>query len=291
MIRHRTIEIDGRPIFYREAGTPGQPVLLLLHGFPASSFMFRDLLPRLADEFHLIAPDYPGFGHSATPSTQDFSYTFEHLTDTVLALTDQLGLDRYALYLQDFGGPVGFRLAARHPERVTFLVVQNANAYEEGLPDSFWRPIREFWADPTPERRAAVGAAGMSDEALEWNYRHGTADPSAINPDSWLLQQALLRRPGNKDAMLELIYDYRTNPPLYPVWQDYFRTYQPPALIVWGRNDEIFPASGAHPYTRDLPTADLNLLDTGHFALEEHSATIARHITRFAATLTAVAGS
>lgn len=285
MIRYRTIEIDGRSVFYREAGRSGQPVLLLLHGFPASSFMFRDLIPLLANEFHVLAPDYPGFGHSFAPSTQDFAYTFDRLADTIEAFTDRLDLRRYALYLQDFGGPVGFRLADRRPERVTFLVIQNANAYEEGLPDSFWRPIKEFWRDPSPANRAAIAEAGLSDEALEWNYRHGTADPTAINPDSWLLQQALLDRPGTLDAMLDLIYDYRTNPPLYPRWQRYFRTHQPPTLVVWGRNDEIFPESGAHPYQRDLATVDLNLLDTGHFALEDHHDTIAAHITRFAATL------
>ena len=285
MIHYRTIEIDGRPIFYREAGRPGQPVLLLLHGFPASSFMFRDLIPQLSDRFHVLAPDYPGFGHSAAPSTRDFAYTFDHLAEVIETFTDRLGLDRYALYLQDFGGPVGFRVASRRPERVTFLVVQNANAYDEGLPDSFWGPIREFWRDPTPERRAVIAKAGMSDEALEWNYRHGTADPTAISPDSWILQSALLNRPGNQDAMLDLIYDYRTNPPLYPQWQQYFRTHQPPTLIVWGRNDEIFPESGAHPYTRDLHTVDLNLLDTGHFALEEQHELIAGHIIRFAAAV------
>jgi pimeloyl-ACP methyl ester carboxylesterase len=282
MTHYRTIEIDGIPICYREAGTPGRPVLLLLHGFPASSFMFRDLIPQLAGQFHVIAPDYPGFGNSGAPSPIEYGYTFEHLTDTIEAFTEKLGLDRYALYLQDFGGPVGFRLAARRPERVSFLVIQNANAYEEGLPDSFWGPIREFWRDPSLKNRAAIAEAGMSDEALEWNYRHGTTDPATISPDSWILQQALLNRPGNRDAMLDLIYDYRTNPPLYPQWQQYFRTHQPSTLIVWGIGDEIFPESGAHPYARDLHTVDLNLLNTGHFALEEHHEAIAAHIIRFA---------
>jgi len=282
MTHYRTVEIDGHSIFYREAGDPGRPAILLLHGFPGSSFMFRDLIPLLSDRFHLIAPDYPGFGHSANPSTSDFAYTFDHLTDIVESLTDKLDLERYALYLQDFGGPVGFRLAVRRPERVSFLVVQNANAYEEGLPDSFWRPVREFWLDPSPANRAAINTASMSDDVLEWNYRHGTTDPSKISPDSWVLQSALLNRPGNRNAMVDLILDYRTNPERYPQWQEYFRTHQPPTLIVWGRNDEIFPESGAHPYTRDLPDADLNLLDTGHFALEEHSETIAEHIKRFA---------
>jgi pimeloyl-ACP methyl ester carboxylesterase len=283
MTHYRTIEIDGLPIFYREAGDPGKPVLLLLHGFPASSFMFRDLIRQLSDQFHVIAPDYPGFGHSAAPSTMDFAYTFDRLTDVMAKLTDRLGLDRYALYLQDFGGPVGFRLATRRPERISFLVVQNANAYEEGLPDSFWRLPRQLWADPSPANRAAIGEAAMSAAALEWNYTHGMADPSRISPDSWLLQSALLNRPGNREAMLDLLVDYRTNPERYPEWHEYFRTHRPPTLIVWGRHDAIFPESGAHPYTRDLPDVDLNLLDTGHFALEDHSDVIAAHIKRFAA--------
>jgi pimeloyl-ACP methyl ester carboxylesterase len=259
-------------------------VILLLHGFPASSFQYRDLIPLLADRFHVIAPDYPGFGHSATPSNAEFAYTFEHLTDVVERFTEHLGLDRYALYLQDFGGPVGFRLAVRHPERVSFLVVQNANAYEEGLPDNFWKVPRQVWADPSPEHRAMLADAAMSDEALAWNYTHGT-DPSRVSPDSWVLQRALLDRPGNREAMLDLLVDYRTNPGRYPEWHEYFRTHRPPTLVVWGRNDEIFPEPGAHPYARDLPDVDLNILDAGHFALEDHSAEIAAHIERFAAGL------
>jgi len=286
MTHYRTTEIDGLEIFYREAGDPGNPVLLLLHGFPASSFMFRDLIPLLADRFHVIAPDYPGFGHSAAPSTVEYAYTFDHLTDTVEKFTDRLGLSRYALYLQDFGGPVGFRLAVRRPERVSFLVVQNANAYEEGLPDSFWKVPRQVWADPSPANRAMISQAAMSDEALEWNYTHGMADPSRISPDSWVMQQALLNRPGNREAMVELLVDYRSNPERYPEWHAYFRAHRPATLIVWGRHDQIFPESGAHPFLRDLPDADLNLLETGHFALEDHSEVIAAHITRFAAQLT-----
>jgi pimeloyl-ACP methyl ester carboxylesterase len=281
MTRYRTIEIDGLRIFYREAGNPDHPAMLLLHGFPASSFMYRDLIERLGDQFHVIAPDYPGFGHSDAPSTTTFSYTFDHLTDIIEKLTDALDVKEYGLYMQDFGGPVGFRLATRHPERVSFLIVQNANAYEEGLPDSFWNPIRELWNDPSPANRAKIAEAGMSPAALEWNYTHGVTDATKISPDSWLLQHALLSRPGNMDAMLDLIYDYRTNPSLYPQWQRYLRTSQPPTLIVWGKNDAVFPESGAHPYKRDLPQIDFNLLDTGHFALEEHCDAIAAHIKRF----------
>lgn len=244
--------------------------------------MFRTLIERLADRFHLVAPDYPGFGHSDAPDSNEYAYTFDQLADVVEAFTDELGLSRYGLYMQDFGGPVGFRLAARHPERVSFLVVQNANAYDEGLPDSFWAPLRELWRDPSPQNREAIREGGMSDAALEWNYLHGTEDPSRIDPDSWLLQKALLSRPGNKDAMLDLLYDYRTNPPRYAEWQAYFRAHRPPTLIVWGRDDEIFPESGAHPYLRDLPAAELDILPTGHFALEDHVDVIASRITGFA---------
>lgn len=282
---HRTVKIDGLDIFYREAGDPDNPTFLLLHGFPASSFMFRRLIDLLADRFHVIAPDYPGFGHSAAPLPSQFSYTFDRLTEVVEGLTEQLGLTRYGLYMQDFGGPVGFRLATRHPERVAFLVVQNANAYEEGLPDGFWTPARTLWADPTTANREAIRTAGMSDAALEWNYTHGVNDPSRIDPDNWLLQSALLSRPGNQDAMLDLLYDYRTNLDLYPGWHEYFRTHQPPTLITWGANDEIFPETGAHAYRADLPDAEIVVLDTGHFALEDHAEVVAEHIARFAAGL------
>jgi pimeloyl-ACP methyl ester carboxylesterase len=278
---YRTIKIDDLDVFYREAGDPGNPALVLLHGFPASSFMFRHLIELVSDQFHVIAPDYPGFGHSDAPHPSRFAYTFDHLTDIVERLTENLGLRRYGLYLQDFGGPVGFRLASRHPERIAFLVIQNANAYEEGLPDSFWAPLRTLWSDPSAENREAIRSGGISAAALEWNYVHGVSDPTRIDPDSWLLQSTLLNRPGNKDAMLDLLYDYRTNPLLYPDWHDYFRAHQPPALIVWGKNDEIFPEAGAHPFRDDLPDADINILDTGHFALEDHADIIARHIKRF----------
>jgi pimeloyl-ACP methyl ester carboxylesterase len=278
---YRRAVIDGAKIFYREAGDPGDPAFLLLHGFPASSFMFRRLIDLLAGQFHVIAPDYPGFGHSDAPPPSRFSYTFDRLTDVIEQFTEHLGLGRYGLYLQDFGGPVGFRLATRHPERVSFLVIQNANAYEDGLPDSFWAPARKLWADPSTANREAIRAAGMSDAALEWNYVHGTSDPALIDPDSWLLQSALLNRPGNKDAMLDLLYDYRTNPGLYPLWHDYFRAHQPPTLITWGGKDEIFPEAGAHPYHNDLPQAEIVILDAGHFALEDHADVVAQHISRF----------
>jgi pimeloyl-ACP methyl ester carboxylesterase len=285
MTHYRTMEIDGLKIFYREAGNEKNPTLLLLHGFPASSFMFRELIDRLADQFHLVAPDYPGFGYSDAPSHRAFSYTFDHLADVIEKFTDKLRLERYALYMQDFGGPVGFRLANRRPENISFLIVQNANAYEEGLPDSFWTPVRALWQDPSPSNFQKIRDAGISDQALEWNYTHGVQDISKISPDSWVLQSALVNRPGNKEVMLDLLYDYRTNPGLYPEWHEYFRKHQPPTLIVWGKNDVIFPADGAYPYQRDLKRVDFNLLDTGHFALEEQGDVIAAHIKRFAATL------
>jgi pimeloyl-ACP methyl ester carboxylesterase len=281
MTHYRTTEIDGLRLFYREAGDPSKPTLLLLHGFPASSLMYRHLLDRLADRFHLVAPDYPGFGYSDAPSPADYPYTFDALADTVERFTDKLNLRRYGLYMQDFGGPVGFRLASKHPQRVSFLVVQNANAYDEGLPDSFWAPLRQLWADPSPANLARIRAAGMSDDALQWNYTHGARDESLINPDSWVLQRALLERQGNKDIMLSLLRDYGSNPPHYAQWQSYFRQHQPPTLVVWGKDDVIFPAAGAHPYKRDLNKLDFHLLDAGHFALEDHGDVIAAHIRRF----------
>ena len=278
---YRTVKIDGVNIFYRESGPVDAPVILLLHGFPASSFMYRDLIARLSDKFHLIAPDYPGFGYSDAPSPQEFSYTFDRLADIIAKFTQTLGLNRYALYMQDFGGPVGFRLASRYPQKVSFLIAQNANAYAEGLPDSFWTPARTLWRDPSPANYDKIRSAAMSDEALEWNYTHGVKDPSQIDPESWILQRTLLSRPGNKEAMLALLYDYRTNLGHYAEWQKYFRQNQPPLLIVWGKNDAIFPAPGAQAYLRDLPKAELHLLDTGHFALEDHADEIARLTREF----------
>lgn len=272
---YRTARIDGIDIFYREAGPANAPVVLLLHGFPASSFMYRDLISQLAGRYRVIAPDYPGFGYSAAPPVNEFSYTFDRLADVIEKLTDQLGLDRYAIYMQDFGAPVGYRLATRHPARVSALIAQNGNAYEEGLPDDFWSAARTLWQDPSPANFARIREAAMSDNALEWNYTHGVKDRSRISPDSWVLQQALVNRPGNKEIMLALLYDYRTNPGQYAKWQEYLRKHQPPMLVVWGKNDVVFPAPGAFAYKRDLPKAELHLLDTGHFALEEKGTEIA----------------
>jgi pimeloyl-ACP methyl ester carboxylesterase len=271
---YRNVEVAGVRVFYREAGPKDAPHVLLLHGFPASSHMFRNLIPALADRFHVVAPDYPGFGHSAMPALGEFDYSFDHLAEVVDAFTVAVGLDRYALYVQDYGAPIGFRLASKHPERVSALVIQNGNAYEEGLRE-FWDPIKAYWRDPTGEPRQAMLKA-LELEGTRWQYLHGVKRPERVSPDAWLTDQALLDRPGNKEIQLQLFYSYRTNPPRYCEWQAYFRRHQPPTLIVWGRNDPIFPAEGAHPYKRDLRDVELHLLDTGHFALEDEGDTIAR---------------
>lgn len=283
LVHYHTIKVDTGDIFYREAGPTNAPTILLLHGFPASSFMFRELMPSLAGKYHVIAPDYPGFGYSSAPATNEFEYTFDHLATVTAKFTEKLGLTHYAIYMQDFGGPVGFRLATLHPERVSAFIVQNANAYAEGLPDSFWSLAKTLWKDPSPTNFKILQDAAMSDAALEWNYTNGVADSTRVSPDSWALQRALLERRGNKDAMMALLYDYRRNLDLYPKWQAYFREHQPPMLIVWGKNDIIFPPSGAQPYLRDLPKAELHLLDTGHFALEDKHDEIAVAIEEFLA--------
>jgi pimeloyl-ACP methyl ester carboxylesterase len=276
---HRTVKIDGLEIFYREAGRKDAPTILLLHGFPTSSHMFRNLIPALADRFHLVAPDYPGFGNSAMPALGEYDYTFDNLAQVVERFSEELGLTRYTLYLQDYGAPIGFRLAVKHPERVQALVIQNGNAYEEGLRE-FWIPIKAYWRART-EAQAAELRKSLEIGATKWQYTHGVRRPEAISPDNWLVDQYLLDRPGNKDIQLQLFYSYGSNPPLYPTWQAYLRRHQPPTLVVWGKNDQIFPAEGAYPYKRDLKDVELHLLDTGHFALEEDLDVIARVIRRF----------
>jgi pimeloyl-ACP methyl ester carboxylesterase len=278
--KYKTVKVQGLDIFYREAGPKDAPTILLLHGFPTSSRMFRELIPALADRFHLVAPDYPGFGHSAMPSVNEFEYTFDRLADVIDAFTTQIGLSRYVLYVQDYGAPVGYRLAVKHPERVQGLVVQNGNAYDEGISNAFWDPIKAYWRDRS-ETTAAPVAKGLELDATRWQYLNGVRRPELIDPDTWLVDQHLLDRPGNKEIQMQLFYSYGSNPARYPEWQAYFRKHQPPTLIVWGKNDEIFPAAGAHPYKRDLQNAELHLLDTGHFALEEEGDTIARLIRRF----------
>lgn len=278
-VHYRTIEIEGVEIFYREAGDPTAPTLLLLHGFPTSSHMFRSLMVDLADEFHLVAPDYPGFGNSEQPAIESFEYTFDHLAHLMDAFTQELGLDRYSIYLMDYGAPVGFRLATAHPERVDSLIVQNGNAYDEGLLE-FWDPIKTYWNERT-DANAAPLTNFITPEGVEWQYTHGVRDPSTISPDNWNVDLRHLTRPGNPSIQLQLFYDYGTNPGHYPAWQAYFRQHQPPTLIVWGQNDYIFPAEGAHPYERDLNNVEMHLLDTGHFALEEDGDAIADYIRNF----------
>lgn len=276
---YRTLDVDGVQIFYREAGPRDAPTILLLHGFPTSSHMFRNLIPSLSDRFHLVAPDYPGFGNSSMPPLAEFDYTFDRLAGVIERFAEKLGLTYFALYVQDYGAPVGFRLAVRHPERISALIVQNGNAYEEGLGE-FWQPFKAYWRDPSPQRAAAL-ARSLEVDGTKWVYTHGARRPETISPDNWLIDQYLLDRPGRKDIQLALFYDYRSNLPLYPQWQKYFRTSQPPTLIVWGKNDRIFPPEGAYPYRRDLEDVEFHLLDTGHFALEEEGARIAGLIRGF----------
>jgi pimeloyl-ACP methyl ester carboxylesterase len=264
---HRRAIVDGIGIFYREAGPANAPVVLLLHGFPTSSHMFRNLIPVLADRYHVIAPDYPGFGQSDMPDHKRFAYTFDRFGDLVDGLLNQLGVQRYAMYVMDYGAPVGWRLALRHPERITGLIVQNGNAYDEGLKE-FWDPIKAYWSDASAAKRQALSFL-VAPETTRFQYTDGVKDVSRIAPDNWVQDQAMLDRPGNADIQLDLFYDYRTNLPLYPAVQAWLRAKQPPTLIVWGANDKIFPADGAHPYLRDLPHAEMHLLDTGHFALED----------------------
>lgn len=265
-VRHRTARIDGLDVFYREAGDPAAPTFVLLHGFPTSSVGFAPLMAELADEFHLVAPDYPGFGLSSAPPADEWAYTFDHLADVVDQLLDELGVRRYAIYVHDYGSPVGFRLALRHPERVTGIVSQNGNAYEEGFVAPFWAPIRAYWADPTPEHRDALRSALTADATL-WQYQHGVPDTSLVDPALQLHDQALLDRPGNQEIQLDLFLDYGTNPGRYPDWHEYLRVHQPPVLAAWGRHDEIFGPDGARAFTRDAKDAHVQLLDAGHFPL------------------------
>ncbi|MFC6491767.1 alpha/beta fold hydrolase [Ancylobacter dichloromethanicus] len=279
VVHYRYETIDGVKVFYREAGPANGPVVLLLHGFPTSSHMFRNLIPLLADKYRVIAPDYPGFGQSDAPEHTRFDYSFAHFADMIDTLLQELGATRYALYLMDYGAPVGYRLALKHPERVSALIVQNGNAYEEGLQD-FWDPIKAYWAANTPANRKALLGL-LTPATTKFQYTDGMGDLSRISPDNWVHDQALLDRPDNNEIQLDLFYDYRTNVPLYPQFQEFFRKRRPPTIIVWGKNDKIFPAEGAHPYLRDLPDAEFHLLDSGHFALEDRLAEMAPLIRDF----------
>jgi pimeloyl-ACP methyl ester carboxylesterase len=295
-IAYRTATIENVDIFYREAGDPSRPTLLLLHGFPTSSHMFRDLITELADEYHLVAPDYPGYGFSSMPGVDEFEYSFANIARLMEKFVDEIGLDRYSLYLMDYGAPIGFRIATSQPERVDTLIVQNGNAYIEGIDNDFWEPIREYWKDRDAINKgldnpwwsnvkATYQQPEMTNDdalrflltlgATKWQYTNGVPDVEAVSPDTWGHVQPLLDRDGNQDIQLQMFYSYGSNPPLYPAWQDYLKKHQPPTLIVWGEHDEIFPAAGAEPYKRDLDDLEYHLIDTGHFALETHGREIA----------------
>jgi pimeloyl-ACP methyl ester carboxylesterase len=263
------VEADGVSVFYRAAGDTVAPVVLLLHGFPASSFMFRELIPRLADQYRVIAPDLPGFGFTKVPVERKYMYTFDALAKTIDAFTNALKINRFAVYVFDYGAPTGFRLAASHPDRVTAIVSQNGNAYEEGLGDA-WGPIRQYWASPTAENREVLRKNILTFEGTRWQYTHGVKNPEAVPPESYTLDAALLERPGNKDIQLDLFLDYASNVKLYPKFQEYFRKSRPPLLAIWGKNDPFFIPAGAEAFGKDLPHATIQFLDTGHFAIETH---------------------
>lgn len=267
-VRIGRLEADGVSVFYREAGPSDAPTVLLLHGFPASSFQFRELMPRLADRFHVVAPDLPGFGFTEVPQARGYAYTFDSLAKTIEAFTDALGLRRYALYVFDFGAPTGLRLAMAHPERVSAIVSQNGNAYEDGLGET-WEPIRKYWAQPTPANRDVVRKA-LGAEGIRFQYLHGVPDPQRVAPESYTLDTALIQRPGNIEIQLDLHLDYRNNITIYPRIHEYFRKHQPPLLAIWGKNDPFFIPAGAHAFKRDIPAARVEFLNTGHFAIETH---------------------
>jgi pimeloyl-ACP methyl ester carboxylesterase len=286
-VMHKTVTVNGLDVFYREAGPKGAPAILLLHGFPTSSQMFRNLIPALAGECRVVAPDYPGFGHSSMPPRDQFQYTFDNLAKVINEFTEKVGLTRYALYVQDYGAPVGYRLASRHPDRVTAIVVQNGNAYEEGLDNDFWAPIKAYWEEPDSKEKRDALRPFLKYDATKWQYTVGVNDPELVSPDGPAHDQFLLDRPGNDEIQLDLFLSYGSNPPLYPKWQAYFREHQPPVLVAWGKNDPIFPAAGAEPYRRDLQAVEFHLLDAGHFALETHGDEIARLMRDFLGRATA----
>ncbi len=301
-VSYHSVKIENVDIFYREAGNPQRPTLLLLHGFPTSSHMFRDLIPALSDQYHLVAPDYPGYGFSSMPAADEFDYSFDNMARLIEKFADEIGLDRFSLYLMDYGAPIGFRIATSRPERIEALIIQNGNAYIEGIDNNFWEPIQAYWKDRKAVNqgldndwwkniKAAYNKPEMTNEealgflvtlgATKWQFTNGVPDVSAVSPDNWGHVQPLLDREGNREIQLQMFYSYGSNPPLYPAWQEYLRTHQPPTLIVWGKNDEIFPAAGAEPYKRDLKDLEYHLIDTGHFALETHGQEIAGLIRSF----------
>lgn len=287
IVQHKTVSVDGLDIFYREAGPSTAPTIVLLHGFPTSSQMFRNLIPKLAEKYHVIAPDYPGFGESSMPKRSEFVYSFDNLAVVMDHFLERLKVQQYFLYVQDYGAPVGYRIATAHPERVRGFIVQNGNAYDEGLDNEFWKPIKEYWKNPKDSAKREALRGLLTYEATKWQYTHGVPNVERISPDGPAHDQFLLDREGNKEIQLDLFLSYGSNPPLYPQWQAYFRKHQPPMLIVWGKNDQIFPAAGAEPYRRDLKNVDYHLLDAGHFALESNGDEIANFVLGFVAKVLA----
>lgn len=281
-ISYRFANVDGLNVFYREAGAVGAPKLLLLHGFPSSSHMFRDLIPLLADHFHIVAPDLPGFGRTDMPSRNDFNYTFDNMANVIDRFTDVVGFDRYAMYVFDYGAPTGFRLAVKRPERISAIISQNGNAYEEGLSEG-WTPIQAYWRDPSEENRAALRPL-LTPETTLWQYTHGVSDATEVSPDGYTLDDFYLARPNADEIQLDIFGDYKSNVALYPTFQAYFRTHKPPFLAVWGKNDPFFLPAGATAFKRDIPDADIRFFDTGHFALETHAEEIATAIQSFLAS-------
>jgi pimeloyl-ACP methyl ester carboxylesterase len=282
-VRYATIDVDGFKIFYRQAGDPKGKKLLLLHGFPTAGHMFRDLIPQIADEFNVVAPDLPGFGQSDIPARDRFAYTFENIAQVITRFTELIGFERFAMYVFDYGAPTGFRLALRNPERIAAIVSQNGNAYVEGLSDG-WNPIRAYWKEPSAANRLSLHQF-LNPATTEWQYTHGVADRTLVSPDGYSLDNFYLTRPGADEIQLDLFGDYRTNVALYPTFQEYFRTHKPPLLAVWGRNDPFFLPAGAEAYKRDIPQARVLFYDTGHFALETHATEIASEIKKFVGTL------
>jgi len=280
-IRYGVEKVDNLEIFFREAGNPADPAIVLLHGFPSSSHMYREVLRELADRYYLIAPDYPGFGESSYPSADEFTYSFDNLANAMDRFLVQRGLEKYSLMIQDYGAPIGFRIATAHPERVQSIITQNGNAYKEGISPAGWGPVLEYWNNKTPELEKTIIENVFSYEGMKWQYTHGTRDPESISPDNWNLDYAKISRPGQHRVQLDLFYDYQNNLKLYPQWQQYLRDHQPPVLVVWGRNDAFFPEAGAEGFKRDAKDIDYNILDTGHFALEEDYKIIADKMRRF----------
>jgi len=281
-VRYKTETVDGVEVFYRETGPKAAPTVLLLHGFPSSSHMFRNLIPALADRYHVVAPDLPGFGFTTVPASTRYSYSFANLAETIGKFTEALKLERYAIYVFDYGAPVGYRLALRNPERIAAIISQNGNAYEEGLSPEGWQPVRTYWQNPTPENRNALRAF-FKPEATKWQYTHGAPDAALVAPEAYKLDQLRLDSPGNTEIQLDLFGDYQSNVALYPKFQELFRTRKPPILAAWGKNDPFFLPAGAEAYRRDNPDAEIHLLDTGHFALETHGPEIAALIRDFLA--------